>query len=234
MEIEKNRQINTQHVGELISKIRNLQTTAGRFRLKMTPQKAFDKLAFYYAKEVHRRNKEIIFDDQTINNLVAMAQYITDPKSKIGIMLCGTCGNGKTTMVMALRDLIYECSNKGEFDYLKSAGGNNAYFEVYLRFEDARDILEIYKDRKRYSELRSERLLAIDDLGKEPAEVLEYGNVTNPLIDLLEHRYLAQLFTAITTNLDGKQIREKYGGRIADRFNEMLEVIVFQDISYRK
>lgn len=217
-----------------MSMVRKLQITGDRFRFKMSPQETFDRLAYYYAYEVKLRNREMRLDKQTIDNLVAMATYMTDPKSKIGIMLCGTCGNGKTTMLLALRDLINERFHSGDFNHLRNYSCNDPYFEIYLRFKDVRDILEIYKDRMRYAELRSERLLAIDDLGKEPTEVLEYGNVTNPVIDLLEHRYLAQLFTAVTTNLDAKQIRQKYGGRIADRFNEMMEVIVFQDVSYRK
>ena len=99
---------------------------------------------------------------------------------------------------------------------------------------DAKDVTQIAKDYDDLQELRSEELLAIDDLGKEPTEVLDYGNVLNPVIDILEYRYNRQLFTVVTTNLTPKEIREKYGARIADRFNEMLHVIRFQDISYRK
>ena len=76
-------------------------------------------------------------------------------------------------------------------------------------------------------------MLAIDDLGTEPAEVLDYGNVLNPAIDLLSARYTDQLFTVVTTNLTPKQIREHYGDRIADRFNEMFERIVFYNSTYR-
>ena len=146
-------------------------------------------------------------------------------------MLCGTCGNGKTTLLYALRAAIDFLSERKQFEHLRNRA--NPYDKVQLTFVDAKEVVEIYKDRAKFNELRSERMLAIDDLGKEPAEVLDFGNVTNPLIDLLEYRYLYQKFTCITTNLDSQQIREKYGTRIADRFNEMLEVIVFQDISYR-
>ena len=76
-------------------------------------------------------------------------------------------------------------------------------------------------------------MIGIDDLGNEPAEILEFGNPIYPIVRLIEHRYNTQAFTFITTNLTPKEIREKYGARIADRFNEMLHVIVFRDISYR-
>ena len=76
-------------------------------------------------------------------------------------------------------------------------------------------------------------MLSIDDLGVEPSEVLDYGNVLSPVIELLSRRYNAQLFTIVTTNLTPKQIREHYGERIADRFNEMFERIVFENSTYR-
>ena len=44
-------------------------------------------------------------------------------------------------------------------------------------------------------------VLGLDDLGTEPSEVLDYGNVYTPVIDLLTKRYEEQLFTIITTNL---------------------------------
>lgn len=84
-------------------------------------------------------------------------------------------------------------------------------------------------------------MLAIDDMGTEPAEVHDYLNINTPVADVIDYRYNHQLFTFITTNLvatsedeDIITIRKKYGARIADRFNEMLHVIIFKDITYRK
>ena len=39
--------------------------------------------------------------------------------------------------------------------------------------------------------------------------------------------------TLITTNLTPQQIREHYGDRIADRLNEMVKKIVFNNSTYR-
>jgi DNA replication protein DnaC len=39
--------------------------------------------------------------------------------------------------------------------------------------------------------------------------------------------------TIVTTNLSGKAIREKYGDRLADRFNEMMQVVTMPDINFR-
>lgn len=103
-----------------------------------------------------------------------------------------------------------------------------------MKIVDVRDILRVARDFDEFKSIRSARMLGIDDLGKEPAEIMDYGNIMSPVIELIEHRYANQLFTFITTNLTGKEIRAKYGDRIADRFNEMLHIIVFRDITYRK
>ena len=84
------------------------------------------------------------------------------------------------------------------------------------------------------AEAKKADVLCIDDLGLEPTEVLDFGNAINPVIEIMEHRYRQQLFTFITTNLTPKQIREKYGDRIADRFNEIMKCIVFANPTFRK
>ena len=76
-------------------------------------------------------------------------------------------------------------------------------------------------------------LLGIDDLGTEPAEVQDYGNIMYPIKELLTMRYDAQLFTVFTTNLEPKDIRQRYDNRIADRLNEMMVKIVYNNKTYR-
>ena len=72
--------------------------------------------------------------------------------------------------------------------------------------------------------------------GQRNAEwiAMDYGNVINPVIDLLSQRYEDQKLTIITTNVTNLQIRKTYGDRIADRFNEMMKVVIFTNPSYRK
>ena len=215
-------------VEELMQKIIKQKTIAARFRFNMETREAFNLLAASYAVEVKRRHGTPKFDANTQKNLFALADYITQQDPKFGVMMSGTCGNGKTTLLYTLQSAFYYLLRKGHFDFLKLS------FATRLKIVDAKDVTQIAKDYDDLQELRSEELLAIDDLGKEPTEVLDYGNVLNPVIDILEYRYNRQLFTVVTTNLTPKEIREKYGARIADRFNEMLHVIRFQDISYRK
>ncbi len=91
--------------------------------------------------------------------------------------------------------------------------------------------------RSNYDEflrLCDHEMLGIDDMWTEPLEVQEFGNMHRPLTDLLTRRYESRSFTFITTNLVPQQIRKLYGDRIADRLNEMVDKIVFDNPSFRK
>ena len=214
------------------------QTTVARFRFNLSPQDALDLLTAAYQCEVQHRQNRFILDANTKGNLIQLAEYITQPIPKFGVMCCGTCGNGKTTLLYAFQRAVNYLHSRHHFSFL-----DNEYtaFKAGLQIFHAKEIAQIAKDYKAFKELQARPMLAIDDLGTEPTEVLDYGNVLSPVIDLIEHRYNKQLFTFITTNLVANSedekittIRKKYKTRIADRFNEMLHVIIFKDISYRK
>ena len=143
--------------------------------------------------------------------------------SRFGLMLCGIPGNGKTTVMNAVCQLfrLFELKNRyGE--------------DAYMRVISAVEVANLAKTKyKQYKDICLAPMLAIDDFGEEPAEVLEYGNILSPITDLLALRYNEQLLTILTTNTAGAKVRERYGDRIADRFNEMMHVVIFTNPSYR-
>lgn len=189
----------------------------------MSKEQAVDSLLAAYQAEVVYRKRQFIMDDSTMKNIEGLASFLTDSGSKFGIMFSGVCGNGKTTLLYAFQTLLNYLNDRGLLG--KDAG---------CSIVDAKEVAYYAKDVQRFRNLKDKEMIAIEDMGREPVEVLEYGNVLNPVIDLLEYRYNKQLFTIITTNLVPKQIREKYGNRIADRFNEMFEKVIFANETYRK
>lgn len=153
-------------------------------------------------------------------------------------MCCGTCGNGKTTLLYAFQRVVSYLQDRRHFSFLDS---DNASFKASIEIFRAKEVAQISRDQKQFKSLMQRPMLAIDDMGTEPAEVHDYLNINTPVADVIDYRYNHQLFTFITTNLVAQQkddkdvtIRMKYGDRIADRFNEMLHVIIFKDITYRK
>lgn len=213
-------------------------TTAARFRFNLTPQDALDLLTAAYRYEVQRRQRQFILDTNTESNLISLACYLTQPVPKFGVMCCGTCGNGKTTLLYAFQRVINYLHDRHHFSFLDS---ENRQFKASMEIFRAKEIAQLSRDQKQFREIVQRPMLAIDDMGTEAAEVYDYNNINTPVADVIDYRYNHQLFTFITTNLVAKQkddkditIRMKYGDRIADRFNEMLHVIIFKDITYRK
>lgn len=186
-------------------------------------KQATDILLAAYQAEVEYRHRRFIEDDETKNNIGRLAAFLIRDDAKFGVMLCGVPGNGKTTLLYAFQSAMNWMSGAGFFGQERKG----------IRIVDAKEIAAYARDPKGFHELRSAPMIGIEDMGREPTEVLDYGNVINPVVDMIEYRYNMQLFTFITTNLTKAQIREKYGNRIADRFNEMLEVIIFKNETYR-
>lgn len=155
-----------------------------------------------------------------------VAQFFTNPGPKFGLALMGTPGNGKTTMARAIKAVI---DTIAELAIINDRGGSKAEMVT------AKQLVRLYRtDFDKWDKMCIRPFLIIDDFGEEPVEVMDYGNVINPVIDLLSQRYDQQRLTIITTNVTNKQIRKTYGDRIADRFNEMMKVVVFASPSYRK
>lgn len=177
--------------------------------------------------EVANRRHSLIFDDDTRRHIEQAARWLVNPDGKSGLMLMGLCGNGKTTMMRSLARLI-EYVTEATVGYSK-----RSVVTMLSAKEIARMCAAADKERKEFKELFSVEMLGIDDLGEEPKEVLSYGMVYTPLIDIIGERYDRQLTTIITTNLTKEQLSEKYGVRIYDRFKETLEIVTFKNPSYR-
>lgn len=184
-----------------------------------------------YEAEVRLRNRKVILDDETCDHIRTAAQWLCDPNEKLGLMMTGLYGNGKTTLMKAMCAAI---------NYLYDSACSNDRKQI--RIVKAKDVARMAIDRdlrSSYEKLYHEELLAIDEVGEEPAEMLVYGMIYTPLRDLLEERYALQKFTIITTNLvENKekkihQLREHYGERVVDRIREMMKILPFKNDSYR-
>ena len=207
------------------------KTTKDLFRWSCTPEEAYTLLCLAYRKEVETRGMECATAESIFDYLKAIAEAMTSKSTKCGILLCGNCGNGKTTTMNAF---FAVCKYLDAVNRRTTMEKGEISKNLSINMTSARRLAQVAKDEVAMNEARCTHVLGIDDIGLEPTEVLDYGNAINPVIEILEHRYRLQLFTFITTNLTPKQIREKYGDRIADRFNEMMKCIVYTNPTFRK
>lgn len=155
------------------------------------------------------------------NHLEDIAKWMTEGNG-FGLALMGSVGNGKTTMAKAFCGCV------------RLAGFDDRGEPIGIRYIDSNTVTRMCReDYEAFRKLCDTKFLCLDDMGREPVEVRDYGNVLNPIVELVQHRYEQQLPLVVTTNLDPKMIDERYGRRISDRMKEMMHIVIFEDISYR-
>lgn len=206
-----------------------MTTSPARFSLDISLREASNGIYAACKALVARRGGEIVLSDQYKSYISLAAEWLVDPLSKAGIMFRGRPGNGKTTLMDAVIKLV---------DFAFDAT-TTSHERPRIRIErwEARDIAELLmseEGKKEYRRIKSLHLLAIDDIGDEPAEVINFGMVYKPVYDLLLYRYQRQLPTLLTTNLTSPQIEKHYGSRLRDRLREMMKVIDFTLPTFRK
>ncbi len=219
------------NVEEFKSWLTRLKTIKELFRWSCSADEAWALLCAAYAREVEVRGMTCEMNDKTNQYLRLIADMMTSSSTKCGILLCGNCGNGKTTTMHAFMSV---CKYLDGLNRKAAMERGEILKSTVINSTTARRLAQCAKDENAMNEAKLSHVLCIDDVGLEPTEVLDFGNAINPVIEILEHRYRQQLFTFITTNLTPKEIREKYGDRIADRFNEIMKCIVYENPTFRR
>lgn len=186
-------------------------------------------LAMSYRETVESRGGTFSPTPRMEKCLSKVASFLTDPGTKWGMIYSSVPGCGKTTMVRAIQRLLNVLRLKDV------QASESEYRKAGLRMVDARLVNKYYeKDPAAFSELQNASMLAVDDLGVETKANMSYGQLYFPMNELIEYRYSRQLFTVITTNMTGAEIKERYGDRFNDRLKEMMERVNFGDGSFRK
>ena len=204
-----------------------------RFRLPYTDQQACDLLLAACTAEVALRHRRFEATADFKRHIADIAQWLTSDDTTFGLFLCGNRGNGKTTMMKALKSLYNYLHSDERYrsreDCIPSYG-----FEIVA----AKELVLLAKsynnssrdnsaDVQRYKRLRDVEVLCIDDLGTEPRESLNYGDFVNAAMDMISYRYEQQFCTMATSNLAASDIRSYYDERFADRFREMMHIVDF-------
>lgn len=194
--------------------------------LPMENREAKNALYGYYKREVERRKNEFVMTDELKQQISEVGDFLTTETRYYGLFLPGSIGNGKTTMLKAIRDLLIYLVENDRIRYCEG--------DKYPRFVTARDMTNNAKDADEFRSLKATKYLILDDLCEEPAEVLSFGNYIYPFVELLEYRYEQMLPTFISSNFGAVDIEEKYhSARISDRMKEMFKIISFKEESFR-
>lgn len=182
-----------------------------------------DLLLYQYQQRVAMRRMEYKGIDQHAYSVVC--KYLTDVTSKSSLLLMGTTGTGKTTMMLSVYDVLQAL-------YREEIADN----EVSFYYTKASEIGGIMKtNEQNFKRLKQSMVLFVDDLGfnGESEVVNDYGVKRKPIEDIIEYRYDKQLATIFTTNLNEDMIKDTYGKRVHSRMREEFLFLPMTGIDYR-
>ena len=195
-------------------------------RLPLSDKDVKNLIYGFYKREVEVRKRAFRFTAELRNNISRIGDFLTTEDNYYGLFMPGTVGNGKTTMMRAIKDLFVYLIDKEKITYCEG--------DKYPTFLTARELAEISRDKNSFKIVKNTKYLFIDDLGAEPVEISNYGNFVYPYIDVLEYRYDRLLPTFISSNFNASDLCNKYeSDRVKDTMKEMFQIISFKEESFR-
>jgi DNA replication protein DnaC len=139
-----------------------------------------------------------------------------------GLLLQGKYGCGKTVLLETYSMLHNHIVRKLNLNY------------PVLQFIKSVQLQEQIKEQS--MEMFVKRPLIIDEFGRESKTVMDYGNISRPISELLSLRSDMGTITHATSNFTLKTLSsdEFYGGMIGDRLKTMFNFITMQGESRRQ
>lgn len=169
------------------------------------------------------------YNRSLLNELFKYANGKSDSlNSRQGLWLWGEVGTGKTSIIKILREYDARIKGRDAKGYL--IGGFGIYSASTAINQFSRlglDGIDSYCFKK--------QTCAFDEVGREPLPAKYYGTEMNVMQYIFQMRYDMRhdCLTHVTTNLTPNQIGSVYGDYIADRVNEMFNVVEVKGISRR-
>lgn len=129
-----------------------------------------------------------------------------------GILLSGPVGCGKTSLMKLLRYIV---PHRKPYEVIPTRNIAFAFNNIGYK------IIEDYGNRRFY---------CFDDLGVEPTG-RHFGKDCNVMGEILLSRYDLflnhKILTHATTNLNAKELEERYGNRVRSRMRQLFNLISF-------
>ena len=149
-----------------------------------------------------------------------------------GLFLYGSIGRGKTLALRVLRQYLIDLSIRHPEDYKED-------YRLGTYWKSASQLAASFACKgivvlEEYIEPGS--CLFIDEVGREPRPVNNFGTKMDVIQFLLQTRYEERRSTVthLTTNLSLKEFTQAYGDYVADRCLEMFNFIPFEGESLRQ
>jgi DNA replication protein DnaC len=183
--------------------------------------KLFIQEANLYIKNLGKSH-EYSVDDENKHFLVNLKYWLYNDEKCVfdlnkGILLLGKVGCGKTLLLETFCNLYNRIAKK--------------IISPLIKITNSRILTkEILED----SQQHNKRHLYIDDLGKEPNNINNFGTNEKPIAELFYYRSRYKVFTFATANYNLESFAEFYGTSTVDRFKDIFNIVELKGESKRK
>lgn len=138
-----------------------------------------------------------------------VVKWLEDNEGK-GLLLFGDCGRGKTLLA----------------EYVIPQFFGLVHNIIFTDF-DAKKIKE------EFTNMKMKKFITVDELGLEPETINEYGNIFDPMFELLDHAEKINQIIIFTTNFGYNELEQKYETRGMERLLSITQRIGFKGDSQR-
>lgn len=144
-----------------------------------------------------------------------------------GIMLQGSIGVGKSLLLESYAYLQNRLAHR-----VKAPNGES--FKG-IQFIHANELADCIKSAESGARSFAKPTLIIDDIGREPKSVMNFGNVCNPIAELIAARADSAVITHATSNYNLATLSSDgfYGPMVGDRIRAMFNFITVDGKSRR-
>jgi DNA replication protein DnaC len=137
-----------------------------------------------------------------------VANWMSNTQGK-GLLLTGPCGRGKSNIIFHALPVLFMIQNK-------------VIHPVHVQHLP-----------QKLNETLKKWCYCIDDVGTEE-EYNDYGTKFFPFTKIMNEAENKLKLILLSTNLTGKQIRDKYDDRVLDRIIRLCKIVQFEGKSLRK
>ena len=154
--------------------------------------------------------KILLEDFVMLDEYKQIADFFQNGTRGRSLALIGGCGTGKTFFLTKIMPVLLKYELNKQCTIIKAT--------------ELADNLQWYM-RQNY--------LVVDDVGTEE-DAYNFGYKMHQFTEWVNSVEYRDCFTAISTNLNGEQIKQKYDQRTYDRIKGNFKVILFKNQSFRK
>jgi DNA replication protein DnaC len=215
-------------ISKIITQLRQSNYTINDLRerrpfIRLDWEKFLDKLIENGLALQKYQGRDLNFEAETDFHIIKQLYYYAIGSSeceydiKKGIAILGSVGRGKTMLMQAFLELFNQDPTTKNVTFFSSI----QYAEELAKKPDL---------NANYIK----RPLMLDDIGKEPSEIICYGTPKKPIGDLICARYMHGSITFFTSNFNLETLTNHYGKHVMDRLQEQCTFVYLTGESRRK